>query len=107
MSRSTSPGRQTLHVPGKVAEGLRLIAVSPAAVDVHHVGPHPPGDLGLVLQFPDGCFHHFRTEGVHNDELVGMETGPQVGLYCERPALLETTDDFVAVGKLLNPVAML
>ena len=56
------PGRQSLQVPGKIAEGFPLIAVSPAAVDVHHVGPHPLGDLGLVLQLPDRRLHYLRTE---------------------------------------------
>ncbi len=53
------------------------------------------------------CCLALNQVGIQNDELIGMQTGPQVGLSGECPALLETTDDLVAAGKILNRVAML
>ena len=61
-------------------------ALSPwsPGVDVEHVGTHPGGDLGLVFELADRGLD-LGPRRVQHDELVRMETGPQVRGPGERP----------------------
>jgi hypothetical protein len=74
-------------------------------VDDQHVGVGPVGDLGEVFQLADGAFDDGGVGAVEDDELVGVEEGPQAAVRGEGAAIAEGLDDVAAVRQQGGDVA--
>ncbi len=84
----------------ELGQRLRFVAVGSPAVDVDDIGLDPLGNFSLIFEFSNRGLHDFGLLRVQHNELIGMEAGSQLLLLHERAALLEATNDLVAIRQI-------
>ena len=71
-------------------------------MNVDDIGPHPFSDLSLIFEFKDRFLDDISTRRVQDDKLIRVETGSKFVFRDELPALLEASNDFIAIWQICD-----